>query len=147
MVESFAYNNRADGPAWLEEYDAALRQTVAALHEATRAKVLLHLTIPPNRERFIETVPNFHATSPERRAQMADEVTLYLAEVRRIAGEEGWALADVCAEVQKRVAGGEKLDWFINQSDMIHPSRYGYAISARVIVQALVEQEMILPEN
>ena len=143
ILESFAYNNRADGPEGLTEYRDVLRSVVEEIKATTKAKFLFCITIPPHRDRFVENVPNFYNTSKTQRQRMADESLLYLDEARRIALDEGWPLADVCADVQKRVAAGENLRRFINQGDNIHPSNYGFWVTARVLVRAIDEHRMI----
>jgi len=140
LVESFAYNNRADGQGWVDEYLGVMREVVGMLRRTTRAKVLLWNTIAPDREHFIEPVLAFHATSFERRREMADEVTLYQNALRELARAQGWAFADVAGETSRR---SEPLALWINQSDGIHPSRAGYKLCAQVLGEALERENLL----
>jgi len=140
LLESFAYNNRADGEKWVDEYLGVMRGVVETLRRTTRAKILLWNTIAPDREHFIEPVLAFHATSFERRREMADEVTLYQDALRGLAQNEGWAFADVATETHRR---NEPLALWINQSDGIHPSRAGYKLCAQVLGEALERENLL----
>lgn len=143
IIESFAYNQHSDGPEGLTEYRDTLRRVFDEIEATTDAKILFYLTIPPHRDRFGENVPNFQNTSRVLRQGMADDIKLYLDEARRIAHDEGWQLADVCAEVEKRVEAGQNLRRFINQSNNVYPSQLGFEVTAGVLVQSLDDFRMI----
>ncbi|MDF2439262.1 MAG: hypothetical protein JWN98_246 [Abditibacteriota bacterium] len=143
IVESFAYSNSSDGPEGLSEYRDILRRLVEEIQVTTGSQVLFCLGIPPHRDKFLETMPNFFNTSRATRQRMADDVKLYLDEARRIALDEGWAYADVCMDIEKRALAGEHMRRFINQSDCLHPSRYGYQIMANHITRAIDNHRMI----
>lgn len=146
VIESFAYADCADGPEGLTEYRDILRRIWDEVRETTRAKTLFCITLPPHRNHFLEDVPNYRNTSRALRQRMADDVKLYLNEARSIAQDEGWPIADVCEEVEKKVSEKEPMRRFINQSDNLHPSRYGLETMARVIVRAIDEQGMVEEE-
>jgi hypothetical protein len=65
-------------------------------------------------------------TPKATRQRLADRATLFLEEALRIAQDEDWPTADAYTDIQKRIAGGDKLRRYINQSDSLHPSVYGY---------------------
>ncbi len=77
---------------------------------------------------------------------LADRVKLYLEEALSIAQDESWPVADAYSEVQKRVAAGDNIRRFINQSDTVHPSVYAYETMARVVVRAIDDARMIKEE-
>ncbi|HEX8834517.1 MAG TPA: hypothetical protein VF719_09970 [Abditibacteriaceae bacterium] len=137
IIESFAYTNCADDVEGLTEYRDVLRRLHDEIERTTAAKCLFHITIPPDRERFVENLSNFFNTSKATRQRLADRAKLYLEEAQRIAADEEWIVADAYADVLKRVEGGDKLPRYINQSDNLSPSVYGYEAIARVIVRAI----------
>ncbi len=143
IIESFAYTNCADDAESLPEYRDVLRSLWEEVGRTTAAKILFLTTIPPDRDKFLETSNNYYYTSKITRQRMADRATLYLQEALNIAEDEEWPIADVYSEVQKKVVGGDKLRRYINQSDCLHPSVYGYQAVARVIVRAIDKYEMI----
>lgn len=143
IVESFAYTDSADGPEGLTEYRDILRRIWEEIRQTTHAKTLFCVTQPPERNRFLENVPNYVNSSRALRQRMADDVKLYLDEARAIAEDEGWLLADVCAEVERQVAGGEPHRRYIDQNNNCHPSRYGFAAQARVLVRTIDEGRLI----
>lgn len=143
IVESFAYTQRADGPEGLTEYRDALRSIWDELAATTRARRVFAIAPPPIRDKYGEGVLELINTSRTLRARMADDIQLYLDEARRIAHDEGWPMADVCAEVQKRVKAGEAPRRFVDGSDNIHPSRYGFVAMAAVLVQTIDEFRII----
>jgi hypothetical protein len=143
VIESFAYANRIDGPEGMSEYRDILRRLVEEVRHTTTSQVLFCLGIPPHRERFLESAPLFLNTSRATRQRFADDVKLYLDEARRIAQDEDWPLADVCAEIEKRALAGENMRRFINQADNQTPSSYGYVIMASTIVRSLDNHRMV----
>ena len=144
IVESFAYTNCGDDAESLSEYRDVLRGLWDEIERTTSAKILFCVTIPPDRERFLETSNNYYFTPKTTRQRLCDRASLYLDEALRIAQDEGWPLADVYNTVKKRVAGGDKIRRFINQSDCMHPSTYGFAAIARVLARSIDEHRMII---
>ena len=147
IVESFAYTNCGDDAESLSEYRDVLRGLWDEIERTTSAKILFCVTIPPDRERFLETSNNYYFTPKTTRQRLCDRATLYLDEALRIAQDEGWPLADVYNTVKKRVTQGDKIRRFINQSDCMHPSTYGFAAVARVLARAIDEHRMIIEKK
>lgn len=143
IIESFAYTNCNDDVESLADYRDVLRTLWDEVERTTAAKMLFHVTIPPDRERYLESLNNYYFTPKATRQRLADRVTLYLEEALRIAADEEWPIADAFSDVQKRITGGDKIRRYINQSDNIHPSVYGYEAIARVIVRAVDDYRMI----
>ena len=143
IVESFAYTNRADGPEGLGEYRDVLRRMFEEIERTTTAKAIFCITLPPDRDRFMENISNYAFTSKATRQRMADDVQLYLDEARRIAQDENWPVADMAAEVEKRVTAKESYRRFINQADNLTPSRYGFSVIAQLIVRTIDNHRMI----
>ena len=143
IVESFAYTNCGDDAESLSEYRDVLRGLWEEIERTTSAKILFYVTIPPDRERFLETSNNYYFTPRTTRQRLCDRATLYLEEALRIAHDENWPLADVYSDVKKRVASGDKIRRYINQSDCLHPSTYGFAAIARIIARIIDESRMI----
>jgi hypothetical protein len=144
IIESFAYTNCADDAESLTEYRDVLRSLWNEVERTTAAKLLFYVTIPPDRDRFLESLSNYYFTPKATRQRLADRATLFLEEALRIARDEDWPTADAYTDVQKRVAGGDKLRRYINQSDSLHPSVYGYEAIARVIVRAIDDHRLIV---
>jgi lysophospholipase L1-like esterase len=132
-----------DDAEGLSEYRDVLRNLWEEIERTTAARILFVVTIPPDREKFLESSNNFYYTSKVTRQRMADRATLYLQEALSIAEDEEWPTADVYSDVLKKVAGGDKLRRYINQSDCLNPSIYGYQAIARVIVRAIDKHEII----
>lgn len=143
IVESFAYTNSNDDAEGLTEYRDVLRRLMEEVERTTAAKALFVVMPGPDRDRYLENLPNFYQTSKATRQRLADRVTLYLEEALRIAQDEEWPVADAYSEVQKRVAAGDNIRRFINQSDNVHPSVYGYETISRVVVRAIDTHRMI----
>ncbi len=143
IIESFAYTNRIDGAEGLSEYRDLLRRMVETIQHTTEAKILFCVTMAPLRDSFLETAPTYVNTSRATRQRFADDVALYLDEARRIAQDERWPLADVAAEIQKRVDAGENPQRFVDHDDFQHLSPYGLEIQARVIVRAIDNGRMV----
>ena len=143
IIESFAYTNCVDDVESLAEYRDVMRSLWEEVGRTTAAQRLFLVPMPPDRDKFLETANNYYYTSKITRQRMADRATLYLEEALSIAQDEEWALADLYNEVQKKIESGDKLRRFINQSDCLHPSVYGYQAMARVIVRAIDKHEMI----
>lgn len=146
IVESFAYTNSSDDAEGLTEYRDVLRRLMEEVERTTAAKILFAVVPGPDRDRYLENSPNYFHTSKITRQRLADRVKLYLEEALSIAQDEGWAVADAYSDVQKRVAAGDNIRRFINQSDTIHPSVYAYETIARVVVRAIDDARMIKEE-
>lgn len=147
IIESFAYTNSADDAEGLTEYRDVLRRLYEEVVRTTAAKVLFYITIPPDRDRYVENMWNYFNTSKATRRRMADRVILYLDEAQHIAADEGWPTANLYADVNKKISEGtDKLSRYINQSDNMHPSIYGYEACARVIVRAIDDHRMVHEE-
>lgn len=144
IVESFAYTNCGDDAESLSEYRDVLRGLWDEISRTTSAKILFCVTIPPDRERFLETSNNYYFTPKTTRQRLCDRATLYLEEALRIASDEEWPTADVYNAVKKRVASGDKIRRYINQSDGMHPSSYGFSAIARVLARSIDEHRMII---
>jgi len=113
------------------------------VERSTTGKPLFCITLPPDRDRFMENIPNYSFTSKATRQRLADDVLLYLDEARRIAQDEGWPTADLSVEVEKRLAAKEPYRRFINQADNLHPSRYGFELIASMVVRTIDDNRMI----
>ncbi len=68
---------------------------------------------------------------------------MFIDEARAIAEDEGWPIADIDAEVQRRSSDGENARRFWDQNGNFYPSRYGYDLAARVIVRELDNNRFI----
>lgn len=143
IIESFAYTNRTDGPEGLGEYRDVLRRMFEEVERTTTARALFYITLPPDRDRFMENIPNYAFTSKATRQRMADDVQLYLDEARRIAQDENWPVVDMAAEVEKRAASREPYRRLINQADNLTPSRYGFSVISQLIVRTIDNNRMI----
>ncbi len=143
IIESFAYTNCVDDAESLPEYRDVIRSLWEEIGRTTAAQRLFLVPIPLDRDKFLETSNNYYYTSKVTRQRMADRATLYLEEAINIAQDEEWPTANVYEEVVKKVKAGDKIRRYINQSDCLHPSVYGYQSMARVIVRALDKHEMI----
>lgn len=143
ILESFAYTNYLDGPEGLGEYRDVLRRVAEEIGQTTVGKLVFLLAPPPHRDRFAENQVNYHLTSKATRQRMADGIKLYLDEARHIALDEGWHVADACAEVERLVAGGQNHRRFVDQDDGVTLSEYGYEAVARVLVRAVDDHRLI----
>jgi hypothetical protein len=143
LVESFAYTQFWDGPEGLGEYRDLLRRIWEEIERTTTAKTLFCLAPPPLRDKFMEGSRNFQNTSKAQRARFADGVKMYLDEARQIAEDEGWPMADIADEVEKRVKAGESARRFIDGHDNIYPSHLGYQVCASVIVRTIDNQRFV----
>lgn len=137
IVESCAHSQFWDGPEGLSEYRDLLRRVWEEIERTTTAKILFCLGAPPPRDRFLEGHPLFLGTSKATRARHADGVKMFLDEARAIAQDEGWPLADIGEEIDKRVKSGESIRRFWEQHEGTSLSRYGFQAAARAIVREL----------
>jgi lysophospholipase L1-like esterase len=137
LLESFAYNNASDGMTGdgLRHFRNMHRRMVAVLREKTHARIVFVVTIAPEPDRFVETVPNFYYTPVSIRRRMALDRTRYLKEGIRIAEELKLPLVNVYQATLNAKKKGVPLGKFINPSDWIHPSTEGHALTARLVVE------------
>ncbi len=143
ILESCAHSQFWDGPEGLSEYRDLLRRAWEEVGRTTTAKVLFCLSAAPPRDRFLEGSPLFVNTSKATRARHADGVKMYLDEARAIAHDEGWPLADIGAEIDKRVKAGESVRRFWEQHEGTSLSRYGFEAAARALVRELDNHRFI----
>ena len=143
IIESCAYTQFWDGPEGLSEYRDILRRIWDEVERTTTAKRLFCLAAAPPRDRFLEGLDAFHNTSKATRGRFADGVKMFIDEARAIAEDEGWPIADIDAEVQRRSSDGENARRFWDQNGNFYPSRYGYDLAARVIVRELDNNRFI----
>lgn len=143
ILESCAYSQFWDGPEGLSEYRDLLRRVWEEIERTTTAKTLFCVAAPPPRDRFLEGNPLFIGTSKATRARFADGVKVFLDEARSIAEDEGWPIADIGAEIDKRVKTGESVRRFWEQHEGTSLSRYGFQAAARAIVRELDNSRMI----
>ena len=143
ILESCAHSQFWDGPEGLSEYRDLLRRAWDEIERTTTAKTLFCLSASPPRDRFLEGHPLFVNTSKATRARHADGVKMYLDEARSIAEDEGWPLADIGEEIDKRVKSGESVRRFWEQHEGTSLSRYGFEAAARALVRELDNSRMI----
>ncbi|RYX80709.1 hypothetical protein EON83_27365 [bacterium] len=143
VVESCAHSQFWDGPEGLSEYRDLLRRVWDEIERTTTAKRLFCLSASPPRDRFLEGSPLFLGTSKATRARHADGVKMYLDEARAIAEDEGWPMADIGQEIDKRVKSGESVRRFWEQNEGTSLSLYGFEAAARAIVRELDNSRMV----
>jgi len=143
IFESCAGSQFWDGPEGLSEYRDLLRRVWEEIERTTSARILFCVAAPPPRDRFLEGHPLFIGTSKATRARFADGVKMFLGEARSIAEDEGWPIADIGAEIDKRVKTGESIRRFWDQHEGATLSRYGFEAAARAIVRELDNARMI----
>ena len=143
IIESCAYTQFWDGPEGLSEYRDVLRRIWDEIERTTTSKRLFCLAAAPPRGEFLDGLDNFHNTSKATRGRFADGVKMFIDEARSIAEDEGWPVADIDAEVQRRAKDGENARRFYDQNGNLYPSRYGYQLAARVIVRELDNHRFI----
>lgn len=143
VVESFAYTQFWDNPEGLSEYRDLLRRIWDELEKTTTAKRLFCLAPPPLRDRFLDGARNFQNTSKAQRSRFADIVKNYLDEARNIALDEGWPLADIGEDLEKRIAAGDLHRRYVDGQDNFHLSSMGYQLAARVLVREIDNNRFI----
>lgn len=143
VVESFAYTQFWDNPEGLSEYRDLLRRIWDELEKTTTSKRLFCLAPPPIRDRFLDGARNFQNTSKAQRGRFADIVNNYLDEARNIAMDEGWPIADLGEELEKRIAGGDVHRRYVDGQDNLNLSRMGFQLAARVIVREIDNNRFI----
>ncbi|WP_213526837.1 SGNH/GDSL hydrolase family protein [Paenibacillus cisolokensis] len=143
IVESFAYNHRLDGMHRIGHYKQTLGRLVDVIKETTPAKLLFMVTIPPDKETFLENAPVYREVALDLRQEWGEYSEKYLLAAIDFAKERQIPLINVFERVRGLVASGTPLQWFIDQNDHIHPSRYAYDWIAREIVDALKKYQVI----
>jgi lysophospholipase L1-like esterase len=143
IAESFAYNHRLDGKHNVANYTSVLRRLWDTVAAATPAKLLFLVTIPPDPERFLDHVPTYKDVAPELRREWAESSDMYLRAAVDFASQQNVPTINVYERVQKQVAEGTPIRWFIDQNDNIHPSRYAYELIADEIVKAIRQHRML----
>jgi hypothetical protein len=147
IVESFAYNHRLDGKHQIQNYQNELRQLVEKIKETTPAKVIFLVTIPPDKDNFLANIPTYNDVNLELRREWAEYADHYLKAAVEFAKKEGLPLANVYERVQHHVDEGTPIQWFIDQNDHIHPSRYTYLITAKEIVNVIENYQLLTSDE
>jgi lysophospholipase L1-like esterase len=143
LVESFAYNHRLDGIHQVYNYQKTLGQLVQTIYETTPAQILFWVTIPPDKNNFLDNIATYKDVSLELRREWAVFSDNYLNAALDFAKKEEIPLANVYGRVQQEVNKGTPIKWFIDQNDNIHPSRYAYRITAQEIVKGLKNYSLL----
>jgi hypothetical protein len=143
IVESFAYNHRLDRLHHIPYYQEILKQIVSTIKETTPAKVLFLVTIPPDKDHFLDNVLPLKDIALELRKEWAEGADHYLRAAIRFAEEEGIPFANVYQRVSEEVERGASIRWFIDQNDNIHPSRHAYLLTANEIVTTIKEYDLL----
>jgi hypothetical protein len=145
IVESFAYNNGSDGSyhGGLDHFRAMHQSIIDTLRSETKAQIIYCITIAPDRERFLESVPNFIYTPASVRHQMAIDREVYLKEAVKIAESNQLPVVNAYAETLKLAKKGIPLSTFIDPGDWIHPNAEGHKLIARMMVETLTKLKSI----
>lgn len=145
LVESFAYNNGSDGQreGGLSHFREMHHKIVETLRKKTNAKIVYVVTIAPDIEHFLESVPNFLNTPLLIRRWMAEDRIAYLEETIKIAEELKLPLVNVYHASLDAARQGMPLSCWINPKDWIHPSEAGHQLIAENIVKIFVEKGLI----
>lgn len=141
FVESFAYNNGSDGnfPGGLDHFRAMHQSIIDTLGSKTKAQIIYCVTIAPDCEHFLESVPNFIYTPVSIRRRMALDREVYLKEAVKIAGFNQLPVVNIYAETLKLANSGTPLSTFIDPADWIHPSAEGHKLTAAMMVETLTK--------
>ncbi|TFE29513.1 SGNH/GDSL hydrolase family protein [Cohnella luojiensis] len=137
IVESFAYNHRLDGSHRIEDYKRTLRRLLRVITETTPAKLLFLVTIPPDKKRFLDNAPVYREVALDLRQEWGEYSEMYLQAAVDFAKQDQLPLLNVFDRVREQVEAGTPIQWFIDQNDHIHPSRFAYDLIAEEIIQAL----------
>ncbi|NQU39861.1 MAG: SGNH/GDSL hydrolase family protein [Lentisphaerae bacterium] len=145
LLESFAYNNGSDGLQGdgLTHFCDMHRKMVATIRSQTRALIVMVVTIAPDGEHFLETVPNFMHTPRSIRRWMAEDRARYLEAAVDLAAELDLPLANVYAATLKAEQQGTPLGRWIDQTDWIHPGPEGHGLTAEVTVQTIRQHRLL----
>jgi hypothetical protein len=137
VVESFAYNHRLDGKHRIDNYHNVLRRLFEVLRATTPARLIFLVTIPPDRDNFLDHVPTYRDVAIELRQEWAAYSEMYLQAAVRFAQMENVPCINVFELVREKVEAGVPISWFIDQNDHIHPSRYAYEFIAEQIAASI----------
>ncbi|MDN4075988.1 SGNH/GDSL hydrolase family protein [Fictibacillus terranigra] len=143
VVESFAYNHRLDGQHHISNYQNILKQIVQTIKETTPAKVLFLVTIPPDKNNFLNNVLPLKDIAVAIRREWAEYTDQYLHAAIDFAEKEELPFANVYQRVLNEIDRGTPIRWFIDQNDNIHPSRYAYLVKAGEIVNAIKKHKLL----
>ena len=146
ILESFAYNNATDGllgDEGLEHFRDMHYKMVETIIEETDADIIFVVTIAPDVDHFIETVPCFYNTPKSILRSMAEERMRYLEEAIQIAGDLALPLVNVYDATLAAKKEGTPLKTFINPEDWIHPSLKGHELTARLTVKVIKQNDLI----
>ncbi|NYE05865.1 hypothetical protein F4694_002640 [Bacillus niacini] len=147
IVESFAYNHRLDGEHQIKNYQNELRLLIKEIKETTPAEIIFLVTIPPDKENFLDNIPTYRNVNIELRKEWAEYSDRYLKAALEFAKEEGLPLVNVYERVQQEVHQGTPIHWFIDQNDHIHPSRYAYRFTAKEIVNVIENYQLLTTDG
>jgi hypothetical protein len=137
VVESFAYNHRLDGKHRIDNYQKVLQRMFEVLRETTPAQLVFLITIPPDRDNFLDHVPTYRDVALDLRQEWAAYSDMYLQAAAEFAQNENVPYINVYQRVREKVESGVPISWFIDQNDHIHPSRYAYELIAEEITAAI----------
>jgi lysophospholipase L1-like esterase len=143
IVESFAYNHRLDGLKNIPNYKSVLGQLIQTIKNTTPAKIVFLVTIPPDKDNFLDHIPTLKYVSLELRREWAEGSDHYLKAAIEFATHENLPFANVYQKVMDKVSKGVPLQWFIDQNDHIHPSRYTYRLTAEEIVRVVKDHHLL----
>ena len=145
LVESFAYNNGSDGPRenGLPHFRKMHLEIIKTIREKTNAKIVYVVTIAPDKEHFLESVPSFYNTPVSIRKWMAEDRMVYLEETIKLANDLNLPLVNVYQASLDEAEQGTPLGKWINPKDWIHPGKKGHWFIAKNIVKVLIEKNII----
>lgn len=142
VIESFGYNPFPYDAGALESHWLALAQTIDLIRQhIPNAKIIIATTIAPNDEVFADGALGLNYTSDERKTKVK-VIRSYLESTVRFALGQRLPLANAYhASLQEDNNGDPK---YINPGDHIHPSEQGRQLYAEKIVEAIVENDLLL---
>ncbi len=145
LIESFAYNNGSDGlhGEGIAHFRDMHQKIVATLQEKTSAKLVYIVTIAPDTESFLKTVPNFKHTPVSIRRWMAEDRMVYLEEAIKIAHELGLPLVNIYKATLDANKKGTPLGHWVDKNDWIHPGEAGHQLIAAKTVEVLIKNGLI----
>lgn len=140
LLESFAYNNRADHDFGLDSYRDNIRALISRIRATMRGRLIMYATISPDYDHFVEHAIGFVNTAPSVRRRMAEQVDWYVDAFREEAEAHGVRYVDVYGESKAAITRGTPVAYFINQGDGIHPNEYGAKYIARALAPAILDE-------
>jgi len=145
LVESFAYNNGSDGPrdGGIAHFRDMHFKIIDTIRTRTNAEIIAVVTVAPDPEHFVESVPNFKYTPVAIRRWMAGDRVAYLEEMIKIAHELELPLANVYQATLDAQSTGTPLGDFIRDDDCIHPNEKAHELSAQLILEAIKKHGVI----